>query len=152
MVIRSEVPVPASVRILLVDDNRSGLMARRTVLEELGYVTEGAADAVAALDLFSKKHYDMVVTDYRMPDMDGVELIGKLRAAQPEIPVILISGFVDALGLNEKTTGANSVIMKSANEVQHLIRSVGKLLKTPRKPPARVRSTNLRTIRKRVNG
>jgi len=137
MVSRSEVPTTASVRILLVDDNRSGLVARKTVLEELGYSTDGAPDASSAMALFKKEHYDLVVTDYRMPDMDGVELIALIRAERPEIPIIMISGFVDALGLNEKSTGANAVIMKSANEVQHLIRSAGRLLKPPKKPPVR---------------
>ena len=126
-------------RILLVDDNCAGLNARRAVLRELGYETDGAPDATRALDLFRRDHYDLVVTDFRMPDRDGVELIRQLRTERPEIPVILISGFVDALGLTEKTTGANVVIMKSANEVQQLIRSVNRLLKTQKKPPAAVK-------------
>lgn len=86
--------------------------------------------------MFSKQHYDLVVTDFRMPDMDGVELINRLRALRPDLPVVLISGFVDVLGLDEQSTGANTVIMKSANEVQHLIRAAGRILKSPRKPVA----------------
>ncbi len=123
-----------------MDDNRSGLLARRAVLEELGYGTDGAPDGGTALEMFEKKHYDLVVTDFRMPDMDGIELISRLRAQRPQLPVILISGFVDVLGLDEQTTGANTVIMKSANEVQHLIRSAGRLLKLPRKPVASERA------------
>jgi CheY-like chemotaxis protein len=73
-----------------------------------------------------------------MPKMDGLELIGKLRKISPDVPVILISGFVDALGLSEESTGADVVIQKSANEVTHLVRSVGRLLKKrpPEKKPA----------------
>ncbi|MBI4889965.1 MAG: response regulator [Acidobacteria bacterium] len=125
-----------AARILLVDDNRSGLLARRAVLEELGYSTEGASDGATALTMFGKQQFDLVVTDFRMPDMDGVELISKLRAMKPELPVILISGFVEALGLSEQTTGANTVIMKSSNEVQHLVRSANRLLRLPKKPAA----------------
>lgn len=139
-----------SARILLVDDNRSGLMARRVVLEELGFTTDGAPDAQMALDLFSQEHYDLVVTDFRMPDMDGVELIAQLRATSPNTPIILISGFVDAIGLNEKTTGANVVIMKSANEVTHLVRAANRLLKTPRKPPRAERPAQ--RLRKKIAG
>ena len=133
---RSNAAIVKAARILLVDDNRSGLQARRAVLEELGYGTDGAPDGESALSKFRAHHYDLVVTDFRMPDMDGVELIERLRAERADLPVILISGFVEALGLNEQTTGANTVIMKSANEVQHLIRSANRLLKSPRKPPA----------------
>jgi CheY-like chemotaxis protein len=142
--------VPHTARILLVDDNRSGLMARRAVLEELGYLTDGAENGTVALDLAAGQRYDLVVTDFRMPDMDGVELIARLRATNPELPIILLSGFVDAIGLNEKTTGANVVLMKSANEVMHLVRSAGRLLKTQRKP---VRSERPRVrMRKKAVG
>ena len=126
--------------VLLVDDNLSGLAARRAVLEELGFKTAGAAGPKEALQIFRNCTFDLVVTDYKMPDMDGVEFIKKLRAENSEIPVVLISGFVDALGLTEKSTGASVVIMKSANEVQHLIRAVNRMLRMQKKPPARARS------------
>lgn len=134
MVTRAKSSTLPTPRVLLVDDNRSGMMARRAVLEELGYKTDGTTDPQKALEMFRKEHYDLVVTDFKMPEVDGVELIGKLRGEKATIPVILISGFVDALGLTEKNTGANAVIMKSSNEVQHLVRSAGRLLKSPRKP------------------
>jgi CheY-like chemotaxis protein len=73
-----------------------------------------------------------------MPDADGVELIAALREARPDVPVVLLSGFVEPLGLTEKSTGASAVLAKSANEVQHLIRAINRLLKPAarRKPPA----------------
>jgi CheY-like chemotaxis protein len=128
----------SQARILLVDDNAHGLSARRSVLEELGYRIATAASAAEALDQFHSQTFDLVVTDYKMPRMDGVELIARLRKHAPGLPVILISGFVDALGLNEDNTGADAVIQKSANEVSHLVRSVGRLLRKPpaKKPPA----------------
>lgn len=133
----------APARILLVDDNRSGLAARRMVLEELGYQTTGMQNPSEALALFRKAQaslepFDLVVTDFKMPELNGVELIQRMREVQPAIPVILISGFVDALGLTERATGANAVIMKSANEVPHLIRTANRLLggRARRKPPA----------------
>lgn len=134
MVTRTKTSTQPTARVLFVDDNRSGMTARRSVLEELGYSTDGTTDSRKALEMFRKEPYDLVVTDFRMPEIDGIELIGKLRAEKADIPVILISGFVDSLGLTEKNTGANSVIMKSSNEVQHLVRSVARLLKSPRKP------------------
>jgi CheY-like chemotaxis protein len=129
-------------RVLLVDDNRGGLKARCMVLDELGYQTVSTTCPREALELYiaassSKTPFDLVVTDYRMPDMNGVELIEHLREHSPAIPVVLISGFVEPLGLTEKTTGANVVIMKSSNEVQHLVRAVQRLTgaKPSRKPP-----------------
>jgi len=121
-------------RILLVDDNISGSTARKTVLEEFGHKIQVASTGADALEQFSQHKYDLVVTDYKMPRMDGLELIVRLRKLQPEIRIVLVSGFVDTLGLNEANTGADAVIQKSANEVTHLVRAVNRLLR--RKKPA----------------
>jgi CheY-like chemotaxis protein len=123
--------------ILLVDDNKLGLSARKCVLEELGHTIVTASNGVDALEQYANGKFDLVVTDYKMPRMDGLELIAKLRKTSPDLPVVLISGFVDAMGLSEENTGADVVIQKSANEVSHLVRSVTRLLrKKPLKKPA----------------
>lgn len=123
--------------ILLVDDNKMGLSARKTVLEELGYRIITAACAEDGLEAFARQSCDLVITDYRMPRMNGIELIAKVRTHKPLVPVVLISGFVDSLGLNEMNTGADVVIQKSANEVSHLVRAVNRLLRRrPEKKPA----------------
>jgi CheY-like chemotaxis protein len=126
--------------ILLVDDNRQGLIARRSLLQELGYRICTAASGEEALELFSKQKFDLVVTDYKMPRMDGIELIRRIRSVHAGARIILLSGFVEPLGLCEETTGADLVISKSAGEVAHLTRAVKRLLnRAPiRKPPASV--------------
>jgi len=118
----------------LVDDNSLGLAARRSVLEELGHKVMTSGNAQDALELCGKQRFDVVVTDYKMPKMDGVELIGRLRKQHSTMALILISGFTDTLGLNESNTGADVVIQKSANEVSHLIRSVHRLLRKQQQP------------------
>jgi CheY-like chemotaxis protein len=123
-------------RILLVDDNPNGLAARRTVLEELGHRIVTAASGHDALDQFAAHKFDLVVTDYKMPRMDGLELISRLRKLATGLPIVLISGYVDTLGMNEASTGADVVIQKSANEVSHMVRSINRLLRkaVPKKP------------------
>ena len=132
-------------RILLVDDNLSGSTARKTVLEELGHKIHMASSGAEALEIFAQHKFDLVVTDYRMPRMDGLELIVRLRKQRPEILVVLVSGFVDTLGLNEATSGADAVIQKSANEVTHLVRAVNRLLR--RKPAKKPASTDARHLK-----
>lgn len=129
MPLRSTPPSLIHGRILLVDGNPSGLAARRTVLEENGHKVSTAAGVTEALELFANHKFDLIVTDHKMPHMNGLGLIRKIHAAAPETPVVLLSGFVDVLGLNEQTTGAAAVIQKSANEVPHLVRAVTRLLK-----------------------
>jgi CheY-like chemotaxis protein len=127
-------------RILIVDDNSLGLAARRSVLEELGHKVLTSGTALEALDLCGKQRFDVVVTDYKMPKMDGIEFIGRLRKLYPGSAVILISGFTDTLGLTETSTGADVVIQKSNHEVTHLVRAVHRLLRKQqqlvKKPPA----------------
>jgi len=121
-------------RILLLDDNSLGMAARRSVLEELGHKVVTSGTPHDALELCGKQRFDVVVTDYKMPKMNGVEFIARVRKQQPTISVILISGFIDTLGLNESNTGADAVIQKSAHEVPHLIRSVNRLLRKQHRP------------------
>ena len=145
MSLRNSSPVSAHGRILLVDDNVSGSKARKTVLEELGHKIHVASSGADALEQFSEHKYDLIVTDYKMPRMDGLELIARLRKLQPEILIVLVSGFADSLGLNEATTGADAVIQKSANEVTHLVRAVNRLLR--RKPAKKPASADSRTLK-----
>jgi len=128
--------VVPSLKILLIDDNRQGLMARKSVLEEQGYSITTASSGEEGVEQFSNSNFDLVITDYKMPRMNGADVIAKLRNVRPGTPAVLISGMVDALGLNEQNTGADVVLAKSSNEVSHLIRAVNRLLraKTPKKP------------------
>lgn len=130
-------PLLPAPRVLLVDDNRDGLTVRKLLLEEIGCQVEIAGGGEEALEIFTSTNFDVVVTDYRMPHMNGTELIAHLRALKPQTPIILLSGFVEPLGLNEDNTGADAVIAKSAGEPATLVRSVKRLAGVRRKPPAR---------------
>jgi CheY-like chemotaxis protein len=153
MPVRHSSTATRPARILLVDDNPNGLSARKQVLEELGHRIATASNGPDALEQFTRHKFDLVVTDYKMPRMDGAELITKLRKQAPELPIILVSGFVDALGLSEASTGADVVIQKSANEVSHLVRSVGRLLRRkPLKKPAAGEDGSGRAKRKGSSG
>jgi CheY-like chemotaxis protein len=125
-------------RILLVDDNKLGLIARKAVLEELGHRITIAHEGAEALEQFARDRFDLLITDFKMPRMNGLELIRRVRELNSSLPIILISGYAEALGLTEANTGADAVIPKSAHEVQQLVRSVNRLLRraTPKKPVA----------------
>lgn len=136
--------------VLLVDDNHDGLIARRSLLEEQGYRVQIANNGEEGLKLVQTDAFDVVVTDFKMPRMDGAELIKRIRQINPKIPVILLSGFVDPLGLTEEGTGADAVLPKSANEPAHLVRWVKRLVNRAysRKPPV---SQKRSVTRARVN-
>ena len=120
----------------MVDDNEHGLIARKYVLKQHGFDSITATSAEAGLDLLLTHHFDLVVTDYRMGGMDGIKFIAHLRQRSPGTPVILLSGFVDALGFDERSTGADAVLSKSPTEAASLVRTVNRLLtrRPARKP------------------
>ncbi len=128
---------PATPQVLLIDDNRDGLLARRLILEELGFRVQTADTGEEGLKLFQGSSFDVVVTDFKMPRMNGDEFIRRVRAMNPAARVILLSGFVEPLGLTEENTGADVVLLKGANEPAHLLRWVRRLANpATRKPPA----------------
>jgi CheY-like chemotaxis protein len=130
------IPTHSTPNILLVDDNRDGLLVRRALLEEIGCCVQIAVNGEEGLKLFQAGKFDVVVTDYRMPRMNGSELIQRIRALDPKARIILLSGFAEQLGLTEQNTGADAVLAKSANEPAHLVRTVKRLVNRPvRKPP-----------------
>jgi CheY-like chemotaxis protein len=126
-----------AAHVLLVDDNRDGLLARKALLQEQGLTITTATNGEDAFDTFTKGNFDLLITDFKMPKMNGIELIRRIRPLQPGLAIILLSGFVDALGLDEKSTGADVVINKGAHEIPHLLRSTARLLsrQPAKKPP-----------------
>lgn len=82
-------------RVLVVDDE---FHVRNTIvplLEMRGYCVDSFENAADALAAFQEGEFDLVLTDVKMPGMDGVELLGRIRAVDPGIPVILMTAFAD---------------------------------------------------------
>ena len=111
---------------------------RRLLLEEEGYGVHVAANGEEGMKAFAACAYDVVVTDYRMPRMDGVEMIAEIRKISPQARVILLSGFMEPLGLTTENTGADVVLAKNSTEPANLKRAIKRLVSRPpaRKPPA----------------
>ena len=78
--------------ILCVDDEDNPLVLRTLVLKKAGYEVMTAKSGAEALQLAASRALDMVLSDYLMPGMNGAELARKIKAQQPHLPVILISG------------------------------------------------------------
>lgn len=145
---RSVLSIPSHASILLVDDNSDGVLARKAVLETLGYRVTPAHSGGEALRHFENECFDLAVTDFKMEAMDGLQLIAEMRKRGFAKPIILLSGFSEKLGLTPASTGADVVLQKSANEVNALVRAVGRLL-NPKKPAQRAGKLPAKTARVR---
>ena len=118
-----------SPRILLIDDNQHGLTARRAILEQDGYSVEVACCGEDGVARFESGSFDLVVTDFKMPGLNGPEVISRIRERAPGLPIVLLSGYASILGLTETDTGADLVLAKGPSEHAELVRAIGRLVK-----------------------
>ena len=79
-------------RILVIDDEQYIRTALREVLEREGFEVSAAADGRKGLELLEDEGADLVITDIIMPGIDGVATLEQIKAAHPDLPVIVISG------------------------------------------------------------
>ena len=83
-------------RVLIVEDEplmRHYLIENLSRLHPSFAIADAAHDGIAALALFEKNHYDLVITDLRMPGMDGLQLIERIRSLGKTLPIIILTGY-----------------------------------------------------------
>ncbi len=117
-------------RILLVDDDPGVLSVATTMLKRAGYSVTEAFNGEHALEMFNSadQKFDLVITDIRMPKIDGVELARSLFDSQPDLPIVLCTGYAD---LAERITTAESAryaILRKPYRTNELIDMVEKRL------------------------
>jgi len=82
-------------RILCIDDDESGLLLRKLLLEAEGYDVMTAASGRSGIVLLENQKVDAVILDYAMPAMNGGEVAGVIRHKWPNLPIILLSGYTE---------------------------------------------------------
>lgn len=83
----------ADTRILVVDDEPVIVAGAERVLNAEGYIAEGALGGRAAINRMEQNNYDLVMTDIRMPDIDGITLVRWIKEYQPSAGVVVITGY-----------------------------------------------------------
>ncbi len=119
-------------QVLLLDDNPVQLTVRELVLRKAEIETHVATNASSALALLrsdlGRQKIGAVVTDHLMPNMDGVEFVKHLRAFNPDLPVIVISGLPDA---DQEYNGLNVMFRLKPCDPEDLIALVRTALNRP---------------------
>jgi CheY-like chemotaxis protein len=116
-------------RILFIDDDEVQVRSGQHLLERLGYDVTTRTDSLEALETFRAQPdaFDLVITDQRMPVMTGIELAEKLMHIRPDIPIMLCTGFSEAVdGKEAKAMGIREFMMKpfSARQLAEAIRRI----------------------------
>jgi CheY-like chemotaxis protein len=125
--------------ILIIDDEAGTLAITSKLLERLGYTVTAVADAQTALTMLQTRKPDLIVTDYMMPGMDGIDFIKAVRAqpAFAQIPILLRSvhldnpaeiaearaaGATDVFAISQLSTLGSSSFNRLLNKVQSLLK------------------------------
>jgi len=103
-------------RILIVDDEVNARSALVELLRDEGYAVESAADGFKAVGKAAEFAPDLVVTDLKMPGMDGLQLLAKLRENDPDLPVIVMTAFGEVeTAVKAMRAGARDYLAKPVN-------------------------------------
>ncbi|THB76860.1 MAG: sigma-54-dependent Fis family transcriptional regulator [Desulfobulbaceae bacterium] len=99
--------------ILVIDDEHGLCTMLEAILGDLGYQIEAFTDPVKAVKSFEPDRYSMVITDIKMPGMNGIEVLQKIKGLDPEIPVLVITGYATVeLSIQALRSGAFDILTK----------------------------------------
>ena len=105
-----------NARILVVDDDENIRKVLITILEEEGYNVASAETAQRAIEMTEKETYNVALIDVRLPDMEGIELLTKMKDTTPKMRKIIITGYPTLQNAIEAVNrGADAYIMKPFN-------------------------------------
>jgi two-component system response regulator PilR (NtrC family) len=100
-------------KILIVDDDENIRKVLQTILEDEGYVVDTAETAKKGIEKSENAFFNLALIDVRLPDMEGIELLPKLRKTTPKMRKIIVTGYPtlqNAMGAVNK--GADAYVMK----------------------------------------
>ena len=83
--------------ILCIDDEEPALVLRRVLLENAGYRVFTALTGKQGIEVFRYQPIDVVILDYWMADMDGLDVAEQLKTLSPKTPIIMLSGYTSIL-------------------------------------------------------
>jgi CheY-like chemotaxis protein len=118
------------IRVLVAEDEPLAAMVVEDILSELGYDVLLASDGEEAMRLAERQVFDVLVTDLAMPRMTGWELIPRLRSKRPDLPVVVMTGFLPPNGrevLLSGQSGPLALVLKPF-EISHLVRALEKVI------------------------
>jgi len=99
--------------ILVVDDDKSILRTFTRILQKNGYKIDTAETGREAIERADKKHYDLALVDIRLPDMDGTDLLAKIKKQLKNTIKIMITGFPSLeSGVKALDEGADAYLVK----------------------------------------
>ena len=115
--------------ILIIDDDKSILRFFALILKKQEFETDIAETGEEAITKISNRSYDLALIDVKLPDIDGIDLVGKLNSKKPNLKKIVITGFASIEdGIRALDSGADAYLVKPVKP-EELVRIVKENLK-----------------------
>jgi sigma-B regulation protein RsbU (phosphoserine phosphatase) len=112
-------------KVLIIDDDPLILLTLKAYLEDSGYMVFQAADGEEGVELFVRSEPDIVLTDLRMPKLDGLGVIAAVKAQHPETPVIVFTGTGEHFVTNDVVRlGAWCCLYKPLGDLNNLVAAI----------------------------
>ncbi len=119
-----------SIRILIVEDERSQRVLLKKILEKDRYSVDTVDTGNQAIEAFGQRDYDCVLLDQRLPDMNGLEILERLKTANPIIPVIIMTAYANVTdAVKAMKQGAFHYLTKPVS-TEELMVIIGKAVET----------------------
>jgi len=120
-------------RILVVDDDESIRKVLKTILEDEGYAVDTAGSGKEAIRKSHRKFYNLALIDIRLPDMEGVKLLKKMRDTMPKMRKIVVTGYPSIRSAIEAVNqGAHCYIVKPF-DMREVLAAIKKQLREQKK-------------------
>jgi len=107
--------------VILVDDDEAILDSLRTGLSLHGYRCETASSGKSALELIDNTFFDVMITDFNMPGMNGLELTKRVKELKPDMKVIIITGFAHNFSYDDAIAMGVSDLLEKPFGLKELI-------------------------------
>ncbi|HKU60157.1 MAG TPA: response regulator [Gemmatimonadales bacterium] len=126
-------PLPRRQRVLVAEDDPVVRTMLQRLLRDAGFEVRTAkhGDEALGMALRASGEFDLVVTDVRMPVMDGLELARRLQERWPGLPVLYISGYDVELSSGSRRGGTRQALLRKPFDLDELLREVIRLLDLP---------------------
>lgn len=120
-------------KILLIEDEPKQLKLRAALLQARGYQVAIASSGAVAVKLILEDYFDLVVTDYLMPAMTGIDLARQIKLITPSTPIIMLTGWGKALDCEQVRRQGVDYLLAKPCEAQQLLKVIEQALAAARK-------------------
>jgi len=119
------------IKLMIIDDDEMSLLSLKNFLTTEGFYVEAFANPLEALEAAHNLEFDLIASDYRLPNMNGIALISRIREFQPEIKSILFTGYYTESTVEAARQAQINKFFAKPIRIKELIDSINRLVNLP---------------------